>query len=45
MTIQGKGNKNIQKTSLHKSIKKSKKEKERMAIFNGNIYKKLLVHM
>ena len=36
MTIRGEGNKNTQKT-LHQSIMKSKKEKERMAIFNGNI--------
>ena len=44
MTIRGEGNKNTQKT-LYKSInKKSKKEKERVAIFNGNIYKKVLVH-
>ena len=28
MTIRGEGNKNTQKTSLHKSIMKSKKEKE-----------------
>ena len=45
MTIRGEGNKNTQKTSLHKSVMKSKKEKERMAIFNGSIYKKLLVHI
>ena len=28
MTIRGEGNKNTQKTSLHKSIKKSKKKKK-----------------
>ena len=36
MTIRGEGSKNTQKTSLHKSIMKSKKEKERLTFAPGS---------